>query len=317
VRDYSQFRSSFWTGETGKKLRKDPDAQRLAAYLFTSPHSNVIGFYWLPMAYAAMETGISFEGASEALQRLSAMGFAHYDETLELVWVVNMAREQLGLSDGAVLDAKDNRGKAARKAADVCKRSPLYPKFHSVYSEALGLSPLQAPSEPPSKGQGTASEEQEQEQEIEQEIEQEREGGASAGAPDGAAHGGSESSPKPRKADEAKAALRAALKASFRASNDIAPEVADGTAAKAARRLRELVELGHAPDVQTAAERLVAACRKQTTERWPWCLLTVNPARPAQAPPGARPRMSPATTHEDFADAEPLEIQLARLGGLK
>jgi hypothetical protein len=156
MRDYSTFRSSFWTGETGKKLRKDPDAQRLAAYLITSPHANVIGFYWLPIQYAHMETGLSEEGVLGALRRLSEMGFAHYDDALEVVWVVNMAREQLGIADGGKLKPEDNRGKAARKAADTVKRSRLYREFHNAYAEALSLSPLQAPC----KGVRTASEDQ-------------------------------------------------------------------------------------------------------------------------------------------------------------
>lgn len=164
MRDYSQFRSAFWTGETGKALREFPDAQRLAAYLFTSPHHNIIGFYWLPLLYASREIGLSEEGVQEALRRLSGMGFAHYDEALELVWVVNMAREQLNLEEGEKLSEKDNRGKAARKAADAVRRSKLYPKFFEVYGEALDLprppSPSKAPSRPPSKGESTASEEQ-------------------------------------------------------------------------------------------------------------------------------------------------------------
>jgi hypothetical protein len=160
MRDYSQFRSSFWTGETGKKLRSDPDAQRLAIYLFTSPHANVIGFYWLPVQYAHMELGMPVEVVLTALRSLSEMGFAHYDHDLELVWVVNMAREQLGLSDGSRLKQEDNRGKSVRKAAETVKRSALYPKFHQTYAEAFGLTPLQGASRPPSKGLTSASEEQ-------------------------------------------------------------------------------------------------------------------------------------------------------------
>lgn len=164
MRDYSQFRSSFWTGETGVALRDDPDGQRLAAYLITSPHANVIGLYWLPVNYAAREIGLSDKQVSEALGRLSEMGFAHYDHTREFVWVVNMAREQLGLAEGEVLSAKDNRGKGARRAADQAKRSSLYARFVSMYGDALDIvvrpTPFEAPPRPPSKPLSTASEEQ-------------------------------------------------------------------------------------------------------------------------------------------------------------
>ena len=33
----------FWTGDPGKALRGDPDAQRLALYLLTCPNANMIG----------------------------------------------------------------------------------------------------------------------------------------------------------------------------------------------------------------------------------------------------------------------------------
>lgn len=164
MRDYSQFRSSFWTGETGQELRKHGDAQRLAAYLFTSPHHNIIGFYWLPLDYAAREVGLTPADATPALAKLQELDFAHYDQQLELVWVVNMAREQLNLKEGESLSEKDNRGKAVRRAAEAVRRSVLYPDFHARYASALELppprSPSGAPSRPPSKGESTASEEQ-------------------------------------------------------------------------------------------------------------------------------------------------------------
>jgi hypothetical protein len=319
VRDYSQFKSSFWTGETGKALRNDPEAQRLAAYLFTSPHHNIIGFYWLPVLYASREIGMPEEVVREALTRLSDMGFAHYDATLELVWVVNMAREQLGLR-GERLSDKDNRGKAARRAAETVKRSPMYQRFFAMYGEALGLpfpaTPSKGGSEPPSKGRTTASEEQKG-----IDIEQNRqEGRTRAGAPDAGA-----SSPasdpetplasKPRRADEAKSALKAALKASFRASGDIAPEVSDGVAAKAAKRVRELVDGGHAPDLGDASKRLVEAARR-SGKAFPWCLLDASPLRGTQPAVGRPVRLAqaPGTTAADFEDCEDVETQLARWG---
>ena len=75
-----------------------------------------------------------------------------------------------------------------------------------------------------------------------------------------------------RKPDEAMAALQAALKASFLATGDVAPDVTGKPAVGAAKRLREFVRLGHAPDLSSAATRLVEACRPLPASRWPWCL---------------------------------------------
>jgi hypothetical protein len=118
---------------------------------------------------------------------------------------------------------------------------------------------------------------------------------------------------KPRKADEAKGFLRAALKASFRASGDVAPEVSDGVAAKAARRVRELVEAGHAPDIATAAQRLVEAARR-SGKAFPWCLLDASPLKGAQPPASRSGRLAqaPGTTASDFDGCEDVEAQIAR-----
>lgn len=75
-----------------------------------------------------------------------------------------------------------------------------------------------------------------------------------------------------RKPDEAVAALQVALKASFEATGDVAPDVSGKPAVSAAKRLREFVRLGHAPDLSNAATRLVEACRALPSPRWPWCL---------------------------------------------
>lgn len=311
--EYASFDASFWTGETGRLLHGYPQAQVLAAYLFTSRHKNMIGLYFLPLQYAAHETGLSLAQVSAAFDKLSApdVRFAYYDTKLEHVWVVSMAKRQISRSPKARLGAV--------RLVQNSQRGPLLTAFISRYGASLER--LQTPSE--SYGTDTLSElriphpalvpAQDQYQEQNQE---QGESAADAAAV-GAGGDASSSSPKRRKPDEAKAALQAALLASFRATNDVAPEVPGSVAVRAAKRLREIVDLGHAADLPAAATLLVAACRRSQTSRWPWCLTEVSPTRPGVAPPGARPRMSPATTHEDFADADPVEVQLERLRLLK
>ena len=57
MRDYGIVSPRFWIGETGKKLRGNPNEQVLALYLMTSPHANMIGVFHCPILYMAHETG--------------------------------------------------------------------------------------------------------------------------------------------------------------------------------------------------------------------------------------------------------------------
>ena len=41
MRDYGMVSPRFWIGETGRKLRKLPDAQRVAMYLLTAPMADM------------------------------------------------------------------------------------------------------------------------------------------------------------------------------------------------------------------------------------------------------------------------------------
>lgn len=168
-RDYSKVLPSFWTGRTGRQIRRlsDPWTTTIAVYLITSPHANAIGLYHLPIAYVCADTGSPLEGAWKALRSLSEVGFAHYDEDTETVWVPEMARHQLG---DALKPGDNRRAWVAKEAAGMEKR-PFYADFLAKYADAYGLerkplgSPLEAPSDP------LRSLELEQEKELEQQPE--------------------------------------------------------------------------------------------------------------------------------------------------
>jgi hypothetical protein len=98
LRPYGTVSPQFWTGKTGKKLRADRDAQVIAVYLMTSPHSHQTGLYYLPLMYLSHETGIPIEGAKKALSLLDDDGFCRYDHQAEWVWVCEMAAWQIGTS---------------------------------------------------------------------------------------------------------------------------------------------------------------------------------------------------------------------------
>lgn len=129
MREYSQFQASFWTGETGKRLQGNADAQLLAAYLFTSRHSNQIGLYYLPLAYASHELGMGIDRVSAAMQTVSSVGFARYDSDSEHVWVINMARRQITKSPKAIA--------GALKELRLCHAARLRGAFEARYGSQL------------------------------------------------------------------------------------------------------------------------------------------------------------------------------------
>jgi hypothetical protein len=162
VRDYGKVAPTFWTGDTGRALRKmGSDVQLVALYLITGPHANMIGLYYMPLPTLCHETGLPLQGASKALRRLSEGGFAAYDEDSEVVWVPEMARYQLG--DEVV--PKDNRHKAILRELEKYKKTRFFLQFHERYGAAYHL-PTPSPFEAPSKPLRSQEQEQEQEQET-------------------------------------------------------------------------------------------------------------------------------------------------------
>lgn len=169
MRDYGKIAPQFWTGTTGRALRKDRDAQIVALYLMTSPHATMLGIFQCPIAYIAHETGLPSEGASKGLQKLQELGFCSFDEEADLVWVHEMARFQVGAS----LKPKDNRVAWLNREFRTLPASPLISAFLARYGEAYCLdregvetpseTPLPSPSPRASPSQSKAKQEQKKE----------------------------------------------------------------------------------------------------------------------------------------------------------
>jgi hypothetical protein len=149
MRDHAIVSPHFWTGETGRLLRHDPDAQRIAFYLMTCPHANMIGLYYLPLPFICHEVGITDKGAMKGLARLFEVSFCAYDYPSETVFVTQMARYQVG----ETLDRKDNRHKGVLKLLSQMKNCIFYNDFLSRYNDDfhLNLEPNTSPFEAPSK----------------------------------------------------------------------------------------------------------------------------------------------------------------------
>lgn len=98
MRDYARFSPTFWTGDTGRKIRGQPDVQIVLAYLITCPNSNMIGLYYLPLPIVGHETGLPSGEVSMAFKKLRDHGVAFYDHEQEIVYVPTMAAWQIGES---------------------------------------------------------------------------------------------------------------------------------------------------------------------------------------------------------------------------
>ena len=194
MRDYGKVSPRFWIGETGRKLRKMPDAQRIAMYLMTAPMAEMTGVFYCPIATILNDVGApceglqrGYEGPSEglarvredpleghqrgiegvkrALEALKELNFCFYDFESEYVFVTEMARCQIAEK----LKPTDNQVKGIRKLVETMPK-PMRARFIERYNKDFSLgfdeeieekpaSPLEAPSEP------LRSQEQEQEQE--------------------------------------------------------------------------------------------------------------------------------------------------------
>jgi hypothetical protein len=164
VRDYAKVAPTFWTGTTGKALRKaGPEAVIVGMYLMTSPHANMIGVYHCPISYISIDTGLTIEGASKGLLSAIEADFCTYDEASEYVLVHEFAAYQVG----AELDPKDKRVQGVINELAKVPKNKCWQGFRERYAVPFHLpiptqpaKPLRSPSKAPSKPEaGTGAEE--------------------------------------------------------------------------------------------------------------------------------------------------------------
>jgi len=144
MRDYAKCSGKFWISGTGKDIKRiglppgrqpvggmteaAKDAVILAFYLKTSPQSNMLGLYYLPLVTMAHESGLTVEGAIKALESLRDVGFCEYDEDSEVVWVYEMATYQIG----EALKPGDNQVKGVQSQYDALPKILSWRGFTSA-----------------------------------------------------------------------------------------------------------------------------------------------------------------------------------------
>lgn len=200
MREYGVVSPMFWIGETGRALRKNPDAQRVAIYLMTAPASEMTGVFYCPLTSILNDVGIfeaplkplaspsegakegwsdPLEGVKQAILTLIELDFCFYDFESEFVFVKEMARWQIGES----LKEKDNRVVGLRKYVKSMPK-PIAARFLERYNEDFHLgfsleeyyqwakgkpSSIEAPLKPLARGSMEPLRSQEQDQEQDQE----------------------------------------------------------------------------------------------------------------------------------------------------
>ena len=179
MRDYGIVSPRFWIGETGRKLRSMPYAQRVAMYLLTAPASEMTGVYYCPVATILNDVGLpseslarDHEGAlkavKEALKTLRSLNFCEFDFDSEYVFVKEMARWQIAEK----LKPTDNRVKGIIKTVESMPE-PMRARFIARYNDDFSLGfevEKQQKNEAPSEPLRSQEQEQEQEQDINKDV---------------------------------------------------------------------------------------------------------------------------------------------------
>jgi len=84
MREYGKIHSSFWTSQDIRSMTED--GRTLAAYLLTSPHSNMLGCFRVPPIYISDDLQWPLERVLKGFDELSLKGFATLNESSN--WVV-------------------------------------------------------------------------------------------------------------------------------------------------------------------------------------------------------------------------------------
>lgn len=91
---YKKIFSSLWTGETGKNLHRQKEAQIVVFYLLTGPQAVPSGIYRITPGTISDDTGLQRNEVEAGLRHACLAGFCSYDWETYHVFVHNMVRFQ-------------------------------------------------------------------------------------------------------------------------------------------------------------------------------------------------------------------------------
>lgn len=102
-------------------MQLSPDEKYLLFYIFTSPHTNMVGFFHLPKLYACHDLGWDPERFDKGFAKLLEKGFINYDETTSVILIPNF------LKYNPIQNT--NQSKGAVKALQEMPDNSLFPLF--------------------------------------------------------------------------------------------------------------------------------------------------------------------------------------------
>lgn len=134
MRKFASIPPRIWQADL-KAVRGDLEAIAVHYHLTTSGHANMLGLYYVPVAYIAHEIGCSQEGASKGLLALIEADICSYDFKREIVWVHDMASDQIAPQ----LSEKDKRVKGIADQLAMLPICPITLGFYAKYRIAFHL----------------------------------------------------------------------------------------------------------------------------------------------------------------------------------
>jgi hypothetical protein len=135
MRTYGSIPTDFWRKHLPQRIRGNGPAMALACYLMSSPHSNMIGLYNLPVEYIHYDTGLGEQEIRDSLELFEQEQFAFYED--EIIFVPSFAQLQIGPK----LNVNDNRFCAIMNEWEKCSNARFKQMFFERYGESYHLSP--------------------------------------------------------------------------------------------------------------------------------------------------------------------------------
>ena len=84
---YAKVHNRIWRSQDFRQLNED--GKSLFIYLLTSPHLNMVGFYYLPLAYIADDLQWPFERVAKGLRNCIERGVISYDHDTSVILIHN------------------------------------------------------------------------------------------------------------------------------------------------------------------------------------------------------------------------------------
>ncbi|HHV99974.1 MAG TPA: hypothetical protein GXX36_10480 [Clostridiaceae bacterium] len=122
---YTRVESRFWQDEKMRTI--SDDARYLMLYFLTSPHRNIMGFYFLPSPYACFDLGWDEKRFQKALQELLQTGCVKYDACTHVVLIQNYLKHN-------PLE-NPNQVKSAIEKFSEMPQTPLFQDFLTILEQ--------------------------------------------------------------------------------------------------------------------------------------------------------------------------------------